>query len=50
LRTAIAKRAGWVTGSDLAMRFRNLANYLGSIHYAELTGVESARPDPPGRR
>src|SRR3979490_1140587 len=49
LRTAIAKRAGWGTGSDFTGRLRNLANYLGSIHHAALTGVESARPDHSGR-
>src|SRR5882724_10774305 len=34
LRAAIAKRAGWGTGSGFAMRLRKLGNYLGSIYYA----------------
>src|SRR5260221_14053379 len=42
LRTAIAKRAGWGTGSGFAMRLRKLGNYLGSIHYAASTGAEPA--------
>src|SRR5438132_1652964 len=48
LRTAIAKRAGWGTGSDFTMRLRKLGNYLGSIHYAMFEYLENLTS--PGRQ